>query len=112
MANILSGLWSLLMALVAPAYYIRMAHPHSNISDGLQFAEIVRWTGNHLGQVIPVILVIIVVVLGMMLASLVGVLALAIGLLFTVPLAGFLAQLYIMHLYGQLARASDAVLHA
>ncbi len=108
-ANIVSILWSLFVALVTPVYCIRMAQPHSNIADGLQFEEIVRWAWNHLGQVFPVVVAIIVVELGMVLASLLGVLALVIGLLVTVPLAVFVTQLYSMHLYGQLARASDTV---
>lgn len=94
----ISGLWSLFASLAAPAYYIMMARPDSKIADGLQFGLIIRWTWNHLGQVFLVLVVSIVVGTGLMLASILGIVALVVGLLFTVPLAIFVAQLYNMHL--------------
>jgi len=104
----ISGLWSLFAFLATPAYSIMMARPDSKISDGLQFGLIIRWTGNHLGQVFLVLVVSLVMGAGLMLAaSLLGIVALVVGLLFTVPLAMFVANCYNVHLFGQLARTAD-----
>ena len=102
---VLSGLYSFFTVLVAPAYYVAMARPNSNISDGLQFGEIVGWAMQHLGQIILALIVTFVVAVALMAASSLGAIAILIGLLFTVPLAIFLGQMYAMHLYGQIARA-------
>ncbi len=105
LGSILSGLYSIFTVLVAPAYYITMAQPNSKISDGLQFEEIVSWTWNHIGEVFLAIVVTAVVTLALFVVSGLGAIAIVIGLLFTIPLAVFLAQMYGMHLYGQIVRA-------
>ena len=84
-----------------------MADDNSQISDGLQFEPIIDWTRTHISQIFKVVVVTIVVGIVLMLASLLGVVAVVIGLLFTVPLAIFVSQVYNFHLYGQLARWHD-----
>ena len=106
LGNGLGGLYSLFTVLVAPAYYVAMAQPNIKISDGLQFGEIIGWAMNHLGQIILALIVTFVVAVALMAVSSLGAIAIVIGLLFTVPLAIFLGQIYAMHLYGQIARTS------
>ncbi len=106
LGNVLSGLYSLFTVLVAPAYYVAMAQPNIKISDGLQFGEIIGWAMQHLGQIILALIVTFVVAVALMAVSSLGAIAIVIGLLFTVPLAIFLGQIYAMHLYGQIARTS------
>ena len=103
----LGGLCSLLVALVSPAYSIRMAQDQSTISDGLQFGDLIRWTLDHIGSVLLAVVAYFAVTIGLMLLGLLGVIALGVGLLITMPLAMFVASLYPMHLYGQLAHESD-----
>ena len=105
LGNILSGVYSIFTVLVAPAYYITMAQPNSKITDGLQFEEIARWTWTHIGEVFLAIVVTAIVAFALFAVSGLGAIAIVIGLLFTVPLAVFLAQMYGMHLYGQIVRA-------
>ncbi len=112
--HVLSGLYGIFTVLVAPAYYVAMAQPNSKISDGLKFGEIIGWALNHLGQIILALIVSFVVGVALMAVSNLGAIAIGIGLLVTVPLANFLTQIYTMHLYGQIARAStqDSVAQA
>ena len=105
--NILSGLYLIFTVLVAPAYIVAMAQPNSKISDGLQFGEIIGWALNHLGQVFLALIVSFVVGVALMAVSSLGAIAIGIGLLVTVPLATFIAQMYSMHLYGQIASSAE-----
>lgn len=107
LASTLSSLYGLFVALVTPGIYIAMAQEDSPISAGFQFNQIIGWTIAHLGQVFLVVLIAIVVGMMLMVASSLGVIALGIGLLFTVPLAIFVSTLYNSHLIGQLARGHD-----
>ena len=105
---VLGFIYGIIMVLVTPGIYIMMAKDDSKISDGLQFEKIIGWTMSNLGQVFKVVVVTIFAgIVFILAASLLGAVALGIGLLFTVPLAIFVSQLYNSHLYGQLARELD-----
>lgn len=100
----LSVIWGILVALVSPAIYIRLAETEE-VSSGFQFGEILQFTRDHIGDVIVAVIVIWVVgLIAFFAASIVGALLCIIGLAITLPAAGLFTTLVQSHLYGQIGR--------
>lgn len=105
--GILQFVVSIAVALATPGFIIAFAQ-RQRIADGLRMGAILSWTLAHLGQVAGIVIVgafmgLAIFVVG----TLVGAVAIGIGLLVTVPLSMFLVSLYSPCLYGQLARHAD-----
>ncbi len=104
--------------LILYAFFVTVAQPgftlafmrDERISSGLEFTAVWRWVRAHLGETIIVALVIVLFSLLIMIAaSVVGVILCIVGLLVTLPLAGFAIYIFQYHLYGQLGRMEPAV---
>lgn len=101
----LSMLYGLFLAVVMPGYTIAFARDEQ-ISSGLQYREIWRWTQAHLNDVIMVALIYLIASIAFsLLGAIVGALLCIVGLIVTLPLATLITYLYQNHLYGQLAYA-------
>jgi hypothetical protein len=95
-----SFIWGILLALAYPAIYKGFAQTEE-ISSGFRFGGILAFTQKNLGDIIVAILIGLVAGL---VAAVAGTILCLIGLLFT----AFWASTVQMHLYGQIARRSDA----
>jgi hypothetical protein len=98
----LSIVWGIFVALVTPAIYVRIAQTDS-LSSAFDFAKIWSFTKDNIGNVIIVVLLGIVAGIIAALVGMLGVVALVIGLLVTVPFASFWQILVQSHLYAQVA---------
>lgn len=94
-------LWSVVVLLVSPAIYIRVSESEQ-ISSAFQFGDILRFTREHLGDVIIVTILYFVasLVFGLI-GSVAGILLCGIGLFVTLPAAQLVTMLVQSHLYAQ-----------
>jgi hypothetical protein len=94
-------LWSVIVLLASPAIYIRIADTEQ-ISSAFKFGDILRFTREHLGDVIIVsIMYFLASLVFGLIGSVVGVLLCGIGLFITVPAAQLITMLVQSHLYAQ-----------
>ena len=94
-------LWSVVVLLVSPRIYIRIAETEQ-ISSDFQFGDILRFTREHIGDVIIVTIVYFLAAMVVsFLGSLIGALLCLIGLIITVPAAQLITMLIQSHLYAQ-----------
>jgi len=94
-------LWALVVLLVSPRIYIRVAETEQ-ISSGFQFGDILRFTREHIGDVIIVTIMYFVasLVVGLI-GTVIGTLLCVIGLVVTLPAAQLITMLIQSHLYAQ-----------
>lgn len=100
-------IWSLFLTLITPAIYIRIAAT-DRFASAFEFSEMLAFTRQNLGNVIISLLLLIVVGLIASAIAFVGVLALVVGLLITIPFSMLWQYLVQAHLFGQIARNSVA----
>jgi len=101
----LALIWGVFMALISPAIYVRVARMDS-FAAAFAFGKIWAFTRDNIGNVIVAILLTWVAgLIGSIGASL-GVIAIVIGLLVTIPFAMLWQYLVQAHLYGQVAANS------
>jgi hypothetical protein len=100
--------WTVIVTLVSPAIYIRLAETE-DFTSGLQFGDILSFTRENLGDVIVATIVFwaVSLVVGL-LAGLAGSLLCFFGLFVTVPLAQLYIGLVQAHLYGQIGLRRSA----
>ena len=102
LVSCLSFLWGLVVLLVTPAIYVRMAETEELVS-AFQFNDIFEFTRDHIGDVIVAVVVgIIVGVLVFVIGGVIGALACIVGLAITLPAAVLYTSLVTAHLYGQI----------
>jgi hypothetical protein len=108
-ASCLSLIWGIVVAVFSPAIYARVAR-HDTIAAGFDFARLWAFTRDNLGNVIVSILLVLVgYIIGSIVAPL-GVIAIVIGLLVTVPLGLIVFPWLVQaHLFGQVAAHSSSV---
>ncbi len=98
----LVALYTILLLVATPAITLRFAE-RGDITDSLAFSEILRFTRQHIGDVIIIVIVLLVV---QFIAGIVGAILCGIGILAT----SFWAILVQGHLYGQLGREKSMAL--
>lgn len=95
-------IYGLFLALIQPGVTIAFAR-NEQISDAFQFTAILRWTREHISDIL---IVTIVYVVGSLIistiASIVGTILCIVGLLVTMPLGMLITAYFQYHLYGQL----------
>ena len=97
----LSLLWTLVVILVSPAIYIRLAETE-RLGSTLEFGKILDFTREHIGDVLIAAIVYMLLSLAVtVVASVVGALLCLVGLIFTIPAGSFINTLIQSHLYGQ-----------
>ncbi len=101
-------LWAVIVTLVSPAIYIRLAETE-DFASGLRFGDILAFTRQHIGDVIVATIVFWAVsVVAGLLGGLAGALLCGVGLLVTIPLAQLYIGLVQAHLYGQIGQRHGA----
>jgi magnesium-transporting ATPase (P-type) len=101
-ASCLALLWSIAVALVTPAIYIRLAETRE-LASGFQFNAIYVWTRDRIGDVVIAVLLSILLTLALTLVgAVIGVLLCGVGLVLTLPAAVMLSTLVTVHLYAQI----------
>lgn len=104
LVSCLAFLWTLVVLLVTPAIYVRMAETEELVS-AFQFNDIFEFTRDHIGDVIIAIVVAVVVgVFAFFMGAVVGTLLCIVGLAITLPAATLYTSLVSAHLYGQIGR--------
>ncbi|MGQ9490756.1 MAG: DUF4013 domain-containing protein [Anaerolineae bacterium] len=98
-------LWGLFLALISPAIYARVARLE-NFSAAFEFGKIWAFTRDNIGNVIIAILLTWVAGLIASLIAGLGLIALLIGVIVTIPFASLWQSLVQAHLYGQVAANS------
>jgi hypothetical protein len=107
-ASCLMLLWGIVVALVTPAIYLRLAETQE-LSSGFQFNAIYVWTRDHIGDVVIAVILSTLLTLALVLvATVVGILLCGIGLALTLPAATMLATLVTVHLYAQIGQGRQA----
>ncbi len=99
-------IWALFVTLLTPAIYARIAAT-DRFSSAFEFGKMWAFTRDNLGNVIIAIMLVNIVA-GLIAAVIagVGVIALVIGLVVTIPFATLWQYLVQAHLFGQIARYS------
>lgn len=101
-AGLLSFVWGLIVLLVTPALYIRLAETE-DLASAFRFQEIISFTRRHLGDVIIAALIALLAgIVITLLGWIVGALLCLVGLALTVPAAYFISALVSSHLYAQI----------
>jgi hypothetical protein len=107
-AGLLSFIWSLVVLLVTPALYIRLAETE-DLASAFRFQEIIRFTRRYLSDVIIAVLIALLAGAAITLAGwIVGALLCLVGLAITVPAAYFISTLISTHLYAQIGMGRQA----
>ena len=102
--SLLMLLWGLVVALVTPAIYLRLAETRE-MGSGFQFNAIYVWTRDHLGDVVIAVILSTLLTLGLVLVGgVIGILLCGIGLILTLPAATMLGTLVTVHLYAQIGQ--------
>ena len=97
-------LWVIVVLLAQPAIYIRVAEKDS-IGAALQFGSMLRFTREHIGDVLVATIVYVIAALVVStVGSLVGTLLCFVGLFVTIPLASLITYLIQAHLYAQVGQ--------
>jgi hypothetical protein len=98
-------LWGLFVTLLSPAIYVRLARTN-RFSAAFEFSKIWAFTRDNIGNVIIAILLVWVAGLIASIFAVLGVIAIVIGLLITVPFATVWQYLVPAHLFGQIGAIS------
>lgn len=98
-------LWGLFITLLTPALYVRIAAT-GRFAAAFEFGSLFAFTRDNLGNVIVALLLLIVVGLIASAVAMLGVIALFVGLLITIPFATLWQYLVQAHLFGQIGRYS------
>lgn len=98
-------LWGLFVTLISPAIYARLARLN-RFSAAFEFGKIWAFTRDNIGNVIIAILLTWVAALIAGLIAGLGLIALLIGVIITIPFAGLWLYLVEAHLFGQVAANS------
>jgi hypothetical protein len=107
-ASCLMLLWGIVVALVTPAIYLRLAES-GELGSGFQFNSIYVWTRDNIGDVvIAVILSTLLTLAYVLVGSVIGILLCGIGLALTLPAATMLGTLVTVHLYAQIGQGRQA----
>ena len=96
----LAFLWGIVVTLVTPALYVRLAET-GELASLFRFGDIIGFTTRNIGSVI---VAIVMAWVANLIASIVGTLLCGVGLLVTTPWAAFVAA----HLYAQVALPPSA----
>lgn len=100
----------ILYTLIMPAIYIRIAET-GEISSALRVGEILRFTREHIGDVIIASLVYIAgSAIISLAAGILGTLLCLVGLIITLPAGQFLTMMMQAHLFGQIGRKAGNAL--
>ena len=100
--SLLMLFWGVVVALVTPAIYLRLAETR-DMASGFQFNAIYVWTRDHIGDVVIAVVLSTLLTLALVLVgSVVGILLCGIGLILTLPAAAMLSTLVTVHLYAQI----------
>lgn len=93
--------WGLFIALISPAIYVRIART-DRFSAAFEFGKLWAFTRDNLGNII--IAIVLIWVAGLIAAVIagLGVIAIVIGLLVTIPFANLWQYLVQAHLFGQI----------
>lgn len=95
-------LWTIIVLLATPVIYIRLAETEE-LSSAFRFGEILRFTREHVGQIIiATIMYVIASVVLVTIGSVVGLILCLVGLFVTLPAAQFITTMIQSHLYGQI----------
>lgn len=101
-ASCLTLLWGIVVALVTPAIYVRLADSR-DLSSGFQFNTIYVWTRDRIGDVVIAVILSTLLTLALVLVgAVIGVLLCGIGLVLTLPAATMISTLVTVHLYAQI----------
>ncbi len=101
----LTLVWGLFLALISPAIYVRLAHT-DRFSSAFELGKLWAFTRSNLSNVI---IAILLTWLAGLIASIIaglGILALVIGLLVSIPFAQLWQYLVQAHLFGQIGASS------
>lgn len=110
--SLLMLFWGVVVALVTPAIYLRLAET-GDMASGFQFNAIYVWTRDHIGDVVLAVILSALLSLALVLVgSVVGILLCGIGLILTLPAAAMLATLVTVHLYAQIGHGRQAVVQS
>lgn len=101
-------LWSLFLALISPAIYVRIAST-DRLSSAFELGRVWSFTRDNLGSVIVVLLLGIVVGFIAGIVGMMGLLLLFVGVLITLPAASLWQMLVTAHLYGQIGRPETGI---
>jgi hypothetical protein len=96
----LAFLWSIVVAVVSPAIYARLART-GRFSSAFEFVELWEFTRANLSNVIVAVLLTIVAGIISSFVAPLGFIVFFIGAFVTIPLAAFWKSLVDAHLYGQ-----------
>ncbi len=106
-ASCLMLLWGIVVALVTPAIYLRLAET-GELGSGFQFNAIYVWTRDHIGDVVIAVILSTLLTLALVLVgSVIGILLCGIGLVLTLPAATMLGTLVTVHLYAQIGQGKQ-----
>lgn len=105
-ASCLLLLWALFVTLITPAIYVRIAET-DRFSSAFAFGAMWQFTRDNLGNII-VSLLLVYIVAGLIgaIVGMLGLIALLVGALITIPLAILWQYLVQAHLFGQIAKHS------
>lgn len=107
-ASLLMLFWGVVVALVTPAIYLRLAETR-DMASGFQFNAIYVWTRDHIGDVVIAVVLSTLLALALVLVgSVVGILLCGIGLILTLPIAAMLSILVTVHLYAQIGQGRQS----
>jgi hypothetical protein len=101
----LALLWGLLVALVSPAIYIRIARTE-RFGAAFEFGKIWALTRDNIANVIIALILLIVAGIIAAIIGMLGILAIGIGLLISIPFANLWQYLVQAHLFGQIGATS------
>lgn len=98
-------LWGIFLTLLSPAIYVRIAGT-DRLSAAFEFGKLWAFTRDNLGNVIIAIILVWVASLIAAIGAMLGLVALLVGVLVTIPFANLWQYLVQAHLFGQIARNS------
>jgi hypothetical protein len=107
-ASCLMLLWGIVVALVTPVIYLRLAETRG-LGSGFQFNSIYVFTRDNIGEIVIAVILSTLLTLALVLVgTVVGILLCGIGLALTLPAATMLATLVTVHLYAQIGQGWQA----
>jgi hypothetical protein len=98
-------IWSLFITVLTPAIYLRIAAT-DRLSSAFAFSQMLQFTRDNIGNIIIALLLLIVVGFIASILAFLGIIAILIGLLITIPFAMLWQYLVQAHLFGQIGKYS------